>query len=58
MGFNLRDYQSEALAAVDASWAEGINRPVIVLPTGAGKTVCFSGLIANHIEKLRADVLF
>ena len=55
MGFNLRDYQSEALAAVDASWAEGINRPVIVLPTGAGKTVCFSGLIANHIEKLRAD---
>lgn len=55
MGFELRDYQSEALAAVDASWAEGINRPVIVLPTGAGKTVCFSGLIANHIDKLRKD---
>jgi superfamily II DNA or RNA helicase len=53
--FNLRDYQSEALAAVAASWAEGINRPVVVLPTGAGKTVCFSGLIADHIERLRKD---
>ena len=34
MGFNLRDYQSEALAAVEASWEEGINRPVVILPTG------------------------
>lgn len=52
--FDLRDYQSEALAAVEASWAEGINRPVVVLPTGAGKTVCFSGLIAYKIKELRA----
>lgn len=57
MSFNLRPYQSEALAAVEQSWAEGINRPVIVLPTGAGKTVCFSGLIADHIERLRRDGL-
>lgn len=54
MAFDLRDYQSEALAAVETSWAEGINRPVIVLPTGAGKTVCFAGLIGDHIERLRA----
>lgn len=53
--FQLRDYQSEALNAVEAQWAEGINRPVIVLPTGAGKTVCFSGLIARAIEGLRKD---
>ena len=53
MAFDLRPYQSEALAAVEAQWSEGINRPVIVLPTGAGKTVCFSGLIASHIERLR-----
>jgi superfamily II DNA or RNA helicase len=52
--FNLRDYQSEALAAVEASWGEGINRPVVVLPTGAGKTVCFSGLIQSMIKDLRA----
>lgn len=55
MGFELRDYQSQALAAVEQSWADGINRPVVVLPTGAGKTVCFSGLIAGHIERLRAE---
>lgn len=55
MGFSLRDYQSEALAAVTASWAEGINRPVVVLPTGAGKTVCFSGLIAGEIDRLRKE---
>lgn len=55
MSFNLRPYQSEALAAVEQQWAEGINRPVIVLPTGAGKTVCFSGLIASQIERLRKD---
>ncbi|ATN93724.1 DNA helicase [Streptomyces phage Abt2graduatex2] len=55
MGFDLRPYQSEALAAVQAQWSEGINRPVIVLPTGAGKTVCFSGLIASQIERLRKN---
>ena len=55
MAFDLRDYQSEALAAIEASWAEGINRPAVVLPTGAGKTVCFSGLIASRIEKMRAE---
>ena len=55
MAFDLRPYQSEALAAVEAQWAEGFNRPVVVLPTGAGKTVCFSGLIATHIERLRKE---
>ena len=53
--FTLRPYQSEALAALEAAWDEGINRPAIVLPTGAGKTVCFSGLIERRIEKLRAE---
>jgi superfamily II DNA or RNA helicase len=53
--FDLRNYQSEALAAVSASWDEGINRPVVVLPTGAGKTVCFSGLILDRLADLRKD---
>lgn len=55
MGFDLRDYQSEALNALESAWAEGLNRPVVVLPTGAGKTVCFSGLISRHIERLRDE---
>lgn len=53
--FQLRDYQSQTIEAVHASWEEGINRPAVVLPTGAGKTVCFSGLIAANIERLRAE---
>lgn len=55
MTFTLRNYQSEALAAVTDAWDSGINRPAVVLPTGAGKTVCFSGLIADRIERLRKD---
>lgn len=53
--FDLYPYQSEALAAVEQSWAEGINRPAVVLPTGSGKTVCFSSLIAARIESLRKE---
>jgi superfamily II DNA or RNA helicase len=53
--FSLRDYQSEALAAVQQQWADGINRPVVVLPTGAGKTVCFAGLIERSMRGLKAE---
>lgn len=41
----LRDYQREAIDAVFAAWAGGMQRPAIVLPTGAGKTVVFSALV-------------
>lgn len=38
----LRDYQIEALKNVNAAMAEGINKQLIVLPTGCGKTLIFS----------------
>jgi superfamily II DNA or RNA helicase len=41
----LRDYQREAIDAVFKAWKGGIQRPAIVLPTGAGKTVVFSALV-------------
>ncbi|HKY45016.1 MAG TPA: DEAD/DEAH box helicase [Pyrinomonadaceae bacterium] len=41
----LRDYQREAIDAVFKAWAGGMQRPAIVLPTGAGKTVVFASLI-------------
>lgn len=41
----LRDYQREAIDAVFKAWSEGMQRPAIVLPTGAGKTVVFSALV-------------
>lgn len=47
----LRDYQREAIDAVFKAWADGMQRPAIVLPTGAGKTVVFSALV----KEWRAD---
>lgn len=55
MTITLRDYQRDAVSSIELAWAEGINRPAVVLPTGAGKTVCFSALIANHVDRLRKD---
>ena len=40
-----RDYQRDAIDAVFAAWKSGMQRPAIVLPTGAGKTVVFSALV-------------
>lgn len=41
----LRDYQRECIDAVFNAWGEGLRRPAVVLPTGAGKTVVFSHLV-------------
>lgn len=41
----LRDYQTDAIDAVQAAWAAGTKRPAVVLPTGMGKTVIFAELI-------------
>jgi superfamily II DNA or RNA helicase len=51
----LRDYQEDAIAAVEGAWAEGITRPVVVAATGAGKTSIFCAMIGRHIERLRAE---
>ena len=47
----LRDYQREAIDAVQAAWSDGMQRPAVVLPTGAGKTVVFSRMAAEHIAE-------
>jgi superfamily II DNA or RNA helicase len=44
----LRPYQREALDAIHAAEAKGIQRPLLVAPTGAGKTVMFSHAIAER----------
>lgn len=46
----LRPYQTDAIDAVFKAWGEGMRRPAIVLPTGAGKTVVFSALISRFAE--------
>lgn len=35
----LRDYQKDCVDAILASWKRGVKAPLVVLPTGAGKTV-------------------
>lgn len=46
----LRDYQRAALDAVYDQWSAGVQRPAVVAPTGAGKTVMFAHLIREEHE--------
>jgi superfamily II DNA or RNA helicase len=46
----LRDYQHEAVEATIGAWRAGMRRPAVVLPTGAGKTVCFADLARRVAE--------
>ena len=46
--YALRPYQEEALAAIEEAERRGIRRQLVALPTGTGKTVIFSHLIANR----------
>lgn len=43
----LRDYQEEALAAIEDAYLRGVQRMVVALPTGGGKTIVF----ASDIER-------
>jgi ATP-dependent helicase IRC3 len=52
-----RDYQESALAAIETAEREGVRRPLVVHPTGTGKTVTFSHAIARRAERGRAVVL-
>lgn len=49
----LRPYQREAIDAVFKAWSGGMQRPAIVLPTGAGKTVVFSALVMDWMRTER-----
>ena len=52
MSVQLRPYQKEALDAIVTSQSNGINRQLVVLPTGAGKTILFS-----HLPIVKPDSL-
>ena len=51
----LRDYQEDCLKQIEKKHNEGIHRQMVVLPTGAGKTVVFSELIKR--KKLKTLVI-
>ena len=44
----LRDYQQEVVDKIYKSWQSGNRNVCAVLPTGAGKTLVFSKIIADH----------
>ena len=44
---DLRPYQQSAIVAVSSGWSEW-QRQLIVLPTGAGKTIVFSSIVADE----------
>lgn len=50
MTITLRPYQQEALQAINTFYDNGIKRQLVVLPTGAGKTVIFS-----HLPQLKTN---
>ena len=53
----LRDYQTDIIAGVRREIARGNNRPVVVAPTGAGKTHIATAIIAG-CEANRKSTLF
>lgn len=52
----LRPYQQAAMSAVMAEWDRGVDKTLLVLPTGTGKTIVFSK-IAEERVKLGSRVL-
>src|SRR5262249_8619850 len=44
----LRPYQRDALTAIEAAALRGVQRQVVSLPTGAGKTVIFAHLLVER----------
>lgn len=45
--FSLRDYQEEAVKKVFGSWEAGHQAPLIVAPTGSGKTIIAAEIMAQ-----------
>ena len=48
---NLREYQTTALKQIKSSFKAGYKAPLLVLPTGAGKTIVFSELSKYLIDQ-------
>lgn len=48
---SLRPYQAKAKQAILSAWDEGQRKTLLVLPTGCGKTVVFSSVTQEQVEK-------
>lgn len=50
MTYDLRPYQKEAVAAIEGEWNKGVKKTLLVLPTGCGKTLCFSQVANDRVK--------
>lgn len=46
----LRPYQEEARKAIEGQWDSGVDRTLLVLPTGTGKTIVFSKVAEDCVR--------
>jgi superfamily II DNA or RNA helicase len=53
MRLTLRDYQSRAIHDLRTAYRSGARAPLLVLPTGGGKTVVFAAITAGAVERGR-----
>jgi superfamily II DNA or RNA helicase len=54
---DLRDYQERALANIETAEREGVRRPLVVHPTGTGKTVVLSAAVDRRQDRGRALIM-
>ena len=47
----LRPYQEEARVKVQEQWDGGVQKTLLVLPTGCGKTIVFSKIIEDRVKQ-------
>ena len=58
-GLKLYDYQAKALSDVRLAWDEGLNKVILQLPTGAGKTEVACKLVMDWLQdNPRQDIIF
>ena len=55
--FKLRTYQQEAIDAANKKFADGARSLLMVLPTGAGKTICLSHMCRQRMDVGRSMIL-
>ena len=46
----LRPYQEAARQAIHTQWNSGVQRTLLVLPTGTGKTIVFASVAADQVR--------
>jgi superfamily II DNA or RNA helicase len=56
VSIQLRDYQQELLDKCIAKLKGGCKRPLLVLPTGGGKTACASELVRRSFDKGKSSI--